>query len=58
MYRYDAYDQALADARVARFREQTRRYLAGELSEDEFRSLHLLGMNEPAFGLFFLWRGL
>jgi sulfite reductase (NADPH) hemoprotein beta-component len=41
MYQYDAYDQALVDARVAQFRDQTRRYLAGELSEDEFRPLRL-----------------
>ncbi|MDR2031884.1 MAG: nitrite/sulfite reductase [Azoarcus sp.] len=41
MYRYDAYDQALVDARVAQFRDQTRRYLAGELTEDEFRPLRL-----------------
>lgn len=41
MYRYDDYDQAFIDARVAQFRDQTRRYLAGELSEDEFRPLRL-----------------
>ncbi|MDR3212814.1 MAG: nitrite/sulfite reductase [Azoarcus sp.] len=41
MYQYDAYDQALVDARVAQFRDQTRRYLAGELTEDEFRPLRL-----------------
>jgi sulfite reductase (NADPH) hemoprotein beta-component len=41
MYRYDAYDQKLVDERVAQFRDQTRRYLAGELSEDEFRILRL-----------------
>ena len=41
MYRYDAYDQALVDARVAQFRDQTRRYLAGEMTEDEFRPLRL-----------------
>ncbi|GHT84291.1 sulfite reductase [Betaproteobacteria bacterium] len=41
MYRYDAYDQALVDARVTQFRDQTRRYLAGELSEDEYRPLRL-----------------
>lgn len=41
MYRYDAYDQALVDARAAQFRDQTRRYLAGELTEDEFRPLRL-----------------
>ena len=41
MYRYDAYDQSLVDQRVAQFRDQTRRYLAGELTEDEFRPLRL-----------------
>ena len=41
MYRYDAYDQALVDERVAQFRDQTRRYLAGELTDDEFRPLRL-----------------
>ncbi|THF62901.1 nitrite/sulfite reductase [Pseudothauera nasutitermitis] len=41
MYQYDEYDQRLVDERVAQFREQTRRYLAGELGEDEFRPLRL-----------------
>jgi sulfite reductase (NADPH) hemoprotein beta-component len=41
MYQYDATDQALVDQRVAQFRDQTRRYLAGELSDDEFRPLRL-----------------
>ena len=41
MYRYDAMDQTLVDERVAEFRDQTRRFLAGELSEDEFRHLRL-----------------
>ena len=41
MYRYDEIDQAVVDQRVAEFRDQTRRYLAGELSEDEFRPLRL-----------------
>ncbi len=41
MYQYDSIDQALVDERVAQFRDQTRRYLAGELSEDEFRPLRL-----------------
>jgi sulfite reductase (NADPH) hemoprotein beta-component len=41
MYRYDHYDQAMIDQRVAQFRDQTRRFLAGELSEDEFRVLRL-----------------
>jgi sulfite reductase (NADPH) hemoprotein beta-component len=41
MYRYDTVDQALVRERVAQFRDQTRRFLAGELSEDEFRHLRL-----------------
>jgi sulfite reductase (NADPH) hemoprotein beta-component len=41
MYRYDELDQAFVDQRVAEFRDQTRRYLAGELSEDDFRPLRL-----------------
>jgi len=41
MYRYDAFDQRLVDERVAQFRYQTRRFLAGELTEDEFRPLRL-----------------
>jgi sulfite reductase (NADPH) hemoprotein beta-component len=41
MYRYDEYDQRIVDERVAQYRDQTRRYLAGELSEDEFRPLRL-----------------
>ena len=41
MYRYDAFDQRIVDERVAQFRDQTRRFLAGELSEDEFRPLRL-----------------
>jgi sulfite reductase (NADPH) hemoprotein beta-component len=41
MYRYDATDRALVTQRVEQFRDQTRRYLAGELTEDEFRHLRL-----------------
>src|SRR5438045_9502888 len=41
MYRYDSFDQRLVDERVAQFRDQTRRYLGGELSEDDFRPLRL-----------------
>ncbi len=41
MYRYDQYDQRFIDERVAQFRDQTRRFLAGELTEDEFRPLRL-----------------
>lgn len=41
MYRYDITDHAIVQARVEQFRDQTRRYLANELSEDEFRPLRL-----------------
>ena len=41
MYVYDDYDQKIVDQRVAQFRDQTRRYLAGELTDDEFRPLRL-----------------
>jgi sulfite reductase (NADPH) hemoprotein beta-component len=41
MYRYDDLDQAFIEQRVEEFRDQTRRHLAGELSEDEFRPLRL-----------------
>ena len=41
MYRYDVTDKTLVAERVAQFRDQTRRFLAGELSDDEFRHLRL-----------------
>lgn len=41
MYRYDTYDQTLVDERVAQFRDQMDRYLAGRLGEEEFRPLRL-----------------
>jgi sulfite reductase (NADPH) hemoprotein beta-component len=41
MYRYDLTDKTLVQERVAQFRDQTRRFLAGELSDDEFRHLRL-----------------
>ncbi|HZP87516.1 MAG TPA: nitrite/sulfite reductase [Burkholderiales bacterium] len=41
MYIYDHFDQRVVDERVAQFRDQTRRFLAGKLSEDEFRPLRL-----------------
>ncbi|OWY38420.1 sulfite reductase [Xenophilus sp. AP218F] len=42
MYRYDEVDHRIVRERVAQFRDQTRRFLAGELSEDEFRPLRLM----------------
>jgi sulfite reductase (NADPH) hemoprotein beta-component len=41
MYLYDEIDQKLVDERVAQFRDQTRRFMAGQLSEEEFRALRL-----------------
>ena len=41
MYRYDEIDQRVVEERVAQFRDQTRRFLAGTLSEEEFRALRL-----------------
>ena len=42
MYRYDKYDQAIVDARVDEFRDQVRRRLAGEITEDQFKPLRLM----------------
>lgn len=41
MYQYDAIDQQLVEERVAQFRDQTRRYLNKELSDQEFLPLRL-----------------
>ncbi|WP_186100851.1 nitrite/sulfite reductase, partial [Burkholderia gladioli] len=41
MYQYDQYDQTIVDERVAQYRDQVRRRLSGELSEEEFRPLRL-----------------
>jgi sulfite reductase (NADPH) hemoprotein beta-component len=41
MYLYDDVDQRLVDERVRQFRDQTRRFMAGQLSEDEFKALRL-----------------
>ncbi|MCW5747827.1 MAG: nitrite/sulfite reductase, partial [Alphaproteobacteria bacterium] len=41
MYRYDDYDHAFIAERVAQFRDQVKRRLAGELSEEEFKPLRL-----------------
>jgi len=41
VYRYDTLDQTLVAERVAQFRDQTQRFLAGTLSEEEFRPLRL-----------------
>jgi sulfite reductase (NADPH) hemoprotein beta-component len=41
MYRYDQYDQAMVDARVEEFRDQTRRRIAGQMNDDQFKPLRL-----------------
>ena len=41
MYRYDNFDATLVNRRVAQYRDQTQRFLRGELTEDEFRPLRL-----------------
>jgi sulfite reductase (NADPH) hemoprotein beta-component len=41
MYRYDVIDQTVVNERVAEFRDQTQRFLAGQLSEEEFKPLRL-----------------
>lgn len=41
MYQYSHADQALVDERVAQFKDQTTRFLAGHLSEEEFLPLRL-----------------
>ena len=41
MYKYDDYDRKIVRERVAQFRDQTRRFYAQELTEDEYRPLRL-----------------
>ena len=41
MYRYDQYDQQIVDERVAQYRDQTKRFLAGDISDEEFLPLRL-----------------
>ena len=41
MYKYDKIDHQLVSERVTQYRDQTRRYLAGELTEEEFRPIRL-----------------
>ncbi len=41
MYGYDQYDHAMVEARVAEFRDQTRRRIAGQLTDDQFKPLRL-----------------
>ncbi|ABD06111.1 sulfite reductase, hemoprotein subunit [Rhodopseudomonas palustris HaA2] len=42
MYAYDEIDQTLVNERVTEFRDQVRRRLSGELTEDEFKPLRLM----------------
>ena len=42
MYRYDEFDRSFVAARVAQFRDQVARRLAGELDEEQFRPLRLM----------------
>src|ERR1041384_6868235 len=42
MYIYDKFDQTIVRERVAAFRDQVARRLAGELDEDHFRPLRLM----------------
>ena len=42
MYQYDAFDQLIVNQRVAEFRQQTERYLRGEMTEEQFRPLRLM----------------
>ncbi len=41
MYRYDEFDQQFLDQRVAQFRDQTRRYIDGKISHEDFLHLRL-----------------
>lgn len=41
MYVYDQHDQTIIDERVAQFRDQTTRFMAGEISDGEFLPLRL-----------------
>ena len=41
MYIYDQIDQRMVDERVAQFRDQTRRFLEGRLTDDQFKQLRL-----------------
>ncbi|MCE8024714.1 MULTISPECIES: nitrite/sulfite reductase [Halomonadaceae] len=41
MYRYDTHDQTLVNERVAQFRDQMNRYLAGRISDEEFLPLRV-----------------
>ena len=42
MYKYDQWDQQMVDTRVAEFRDQVERRLAGKITEDQFKPLRLM----------------
>ena len=42
MYQYDQYDQKMVDTRVEEFRDQVKRRIAGDLTEDQFKPLRLM----------------
>jgi sulfite reductase (NADPH) hemoprotein beta-component len=42
MYAYDEFDHAFVGARVAQFRDQVKRRIAGDLTEEQFRPLRLM----------------
>ncbi len=42
MYQYDQYDQKLVEERVQQYRNQTKRYLDGDLTDEQFRPLRLM----------------
>ena len=42
MYAYDEIDRTLINERVSEFRDQVKRRLSGELTEDEFKMLRLM----------------
>ena len=41
MYQYTAFDQSIVDQRVAQFRDQTERFISGELGGEEFKPIRL-----------------
>ena len=42
MYRYDAIDKEFVADRAAEFREQVKRRMAGEITEDQFKPIRLM----------------
>jgi sulfite reductase (NADPH) hemoprotein beta-component len=42
MYRYDEFDREFVTSRVAQFRDQVERRLAGEITEEQFKPLRLM----------------